>query len=109
MSGIVGATPSIIGEPYSDADRNEYHALTVQPVVVLAADAPTLKLVHGRALARNIKYALYVEEMFATGHDDANRAAFAEFSPDTAKVVGLALGAERKTVDKITKDARMHP
>lgn len=52
---------------------------------------------------------LYVDEMFSTGHDAANRAVFAEFAPDDAKVVGIALRAEKKLVDKITKGARMHP
>ena len=47
--------------------------------------------------------------MFATGHDTANRAVFAEHGPSDAKVVGLALREERKLVDKITKGARMHP
>ena len=51
----------------------------------------------------------YVEEMFATGHDAANREVFAKFSPEGAKLVGLALRAEKKLVDKITKGAKMHP
>ena len=54
-------------------------------------------------------HALYIEEMFATGHDAANRAVFAEQGPETAKVVGLALRDDRKLVDKITKGARRHP
>ena len=41
-------------------------------------------------------------------NDVANRAVFAEFAPDDAKVVGIALRAEKKLVDKITKGARMH-
>jgi hypothetical protein len=46
--------------------------------------------------------------MFSTGYDLANRAVFAEFAPEDAKVVGIALRAEKKLVDKITKGARMH-
>jgi NAD(P)-dependent dehydrogenase (short-subunit alcohol dehydrogenase family) len=60
------------------------------------------------ALERNVTTSLYVEEMFSTGFDAANRAVFAEFAPEDAKVVGLALRAEKKLVDKITKGARMH-
>ena len=56
-----------------------------------------------------MRHALYIEEMFATGHDAANREVFARHGPETAKVVGLALREERKLVDKITKGARMHP
>jgi hypothetical protein len=47
--------------------------------------------------------------MFATGHDAANRAVFAEFQPDDARLVGIALRADKKIVDKITKGAKMHP
>lgn len=47
--------------------------------------------------------------MFSTGHDAANRAVFAQFAPDDAKVVGIAMRADRKLVDKITKGAKMHP
>lgn len=109
MSGVVGAAPEIIGEPYMDAGGNRYSSLSVQPVIVLAADQPTLSTIHRRALERGVRHALYIEEMFATGHDAANREVFAQHGPETAKVVGLALREERKLVDKITKGARMHP
>jgi hypothetical protein len=109
MSGIVGSSPEIIGEPYRDAAGNVYHSLSVQPVIVLAADRAAIQTIHRRTLERGIRTALYVEEMFSTGHDVANRAVFAEYGPDTAKVVGLALREDRKVVDKVTKGARMHP
>ncbi len=50
---------------------------------------------------------LYVEEMFSTGFDSLNRETFAKFAPDDAKVVGIAMRADKKIVDKITKGARM--
>jgi len=109
MSGIVGASADLIGDPYRDAAGNLYSSLCIQPVIVLAADRQTLASVHRRALDRAVPHALYIEEMFTTGHDAANRAVFAEHGPDTAKVVGLALREDRKVVDKITKGARMHP
>jgi hypothetical protein len=109
MSGIVGAAPALVGEPYRDAAGNGYLSLLVQPVIVLAADRPTIANIHRRALDRGVQHALYIEEMFTTGHDAANRAVFAEHGPEDAKVVGLALREERKLVDKITKGARMHP
>jgi hypothetical protein len=109
MSGVVGSAPEIIGEPYRDAAGNVYSCLSVQPVVVLAADQATLSTIHRRALDRGVRHALYIEEMFATGHDAANRAVFAAHGPETAKVVGLALREEKKLVDKIAKGARMHP
>ena len=109
MSGVVGAAPEIIGEPYQDAEANSYHSLCVQPIIVLSGSSDTLKTIHRRALDRAVPHGLYIEEMFSTGYDDANRAVFAEHSPEVAKVVGIALREDRKLVDKITKGARMHP
>ncbi len=108
VSGIVGANTSLIGEPYRDAAGHVYNALCIQPMVVLSCDRETLKTIHRRALEREVKASLYVEEMFSTGNDIDNRAVFAQFDPETARVVGLALRAERKIADKITKGAKMH-
>lgn len=109
MTGIAGQNPEIIGEPYRDRAGNTFNALSIQPIVVLQTDAATLSTIHRRALEQGVKTSLYVEEMFATGHDAANREVFAQFAPDDAKVVGIALRAEKKLVDKITKGAKLHP
>lgn len=107
-SGVVAQFPDIIGEAYRDRDGNLYNPLSIQPVIVLSADGSTLGAIQRRALERGVTTSLYVEEMFSTGHDAANRAVFAEFAPDDARVVGIALRGDRKLVDKITKGARMH-
>lgn len=106
-SGIVAQFPEIIGAPYRDRAGNIYNPLSIQPVIVLSADGPTLNAIHRRALERGVTTSAYVEEMFSTGHDAANRAVFAEFAPDDARVVGIALRADKKLVDKIVKGARM--
>ena len=108
IGGIVAQCPETIGEPYYDKAGNTYNRLVVQPVIALSAEAATLAKIHQRSLDRGVISSLYVEEMFATGHDAANRAVFAEFGPGEARVVGIALRAERKVVDKITKGAKMH-
>ena len=107
-SGIVAQFPEIIGDAYRDRAGNLYNPMSIQPVIVLSADGPALNAIHRCALERGVTTSAYVEEMFATGHDVANRAVFAEFAPDDAKVVGIALRADKKLVDKITKGARMH-
>ncbi|UWU15464.1 DUF2000 family protein [Rhizobium sullae] len=108
MSGIAGRNPEIIGEPYRDRAGNIYNAMSIQPIIVLSADEATIGAIHRRTLEREIPSSLFIEEMFATGHDAANRTVFAEYAPDDAKVVGIALRADKKTVDKITKGATMH-
>ncbi|MBB6223529.1 DUF2000 family protein [Rhizobium leguminosarum] len=107
MTGIAGGHPEIIGEPYKDGAGNLYNPLSIQPIIVLSADEATISAIHRRALDREVTASLFIEEMFATGHDAANRAVFAEFTPDDAKVVGIAVRAEKKIVDKITKGATM--
>jgi hypothetical protein len=107
-TGIAGQSPEILGEPYLDRAGNRYNALSIQPMIVLSADAQTLSQIHRRAIERGVVTSAYIEEMFATGHDAANRAVFAAFAPDDAKIVGIALRAEKKLADKITKGAKMH-
>lgn len=107
-SGIVAQFPEIIGEAYRDRAGNLYNPMSIQPVIVLSADAATLGTIHRRALERGVTTSAYVEEMFSTGHDAANRAVFAGSAPDDARIVGIALRGDRKLVDKITKGARMH-
>ncbi|WP_246526350.1 DUF2000 family protein [Plastoroseomonas hellenica] len=108
-SGVVAQSPGVIGEPYRDRAGHLYNALSVQPIIVLAADAATMAAIHRRALERGVTASLYIEEMFSTGHDAANRAAFAGFGPEDARVVGIGLRAEKRIVDRITKGASMHP
>ncbi|SMD09227.1 DUF2000 family protein [Rhizobium sp. RU36D] len=107
-TGIAAQHPGITGEAYRDAAGNVYNPLSIQPIVVLAADQETLRTIHRRALERQITASLYVEEMFSTGHDADNRAVFAKFTPDDARVAGIAFRADKKIADKVTKGARMH-
>jgi hypothetical protein len=107
-SGVVGASPGLIGEPYEDAVGNTYNPLMIQPMIVLSADRETLKAIYLRAMERRIRLSLYIEDMFTTGHDAANRATVKHYAPDAMNVVGLALREDKKVVDKITKGARMH-
>ena len=108
VSGIVGATSGLIGEPYTDAAGNSYNPLCIQPMIVLSADAATLATIYRRAMDRGVRLSLYIDDMFRTGHDAANRATVQQYRPEEMPVVGLALREDKKTVDKITKGARMH-
>ena len=109
VSGLAAQTPDVIGEPYRDRAGNLYNPLCCQPIIVLAAPGDKMRTIHQRSLERGILTSLYVEEMFSNGHDEANRAVFVRFDPDDAKVVGIALHADKKLVDKITKGAKLHP
>ena len=108
ISGIVGATERLLGAPYEDAAGNPYHPLLVQPAIVLSGDAATLKTIYLRTLERDVRISLYIEDMFQTGHDEANRATVRQHNPTNMNVVGLALREEKKLVDKITRGAKLH-
>lgn len=108
-SAIAGADPALIGAPYRDASGSVYLAMARQPILVFAGTGEALKAAHRRALERNERIAIYTRELFSTGHDEANRAAVAAVQGDALDLVGLAVHAERKSVDKITKGLALHP
>ncbi|QPH54444.1 DUF2000 family protein [Pontivivens ytuae] len=108
-SGVLGADPDLLGERYEDASGRSYRPLIIQPMIVLTTDRDGLKRIHSRALTRGMDMAIYIEEMFATGHDAANRAAVRACETEALNLVGLALRDDRKAVDKVTKGAKMHP
>ena len=108
ISGITAANFDLIGEEYVDKDGNRHLPMSRQPVIVLTGAANVLRNARNRANERGIPTVAYIEEMFSTGHDEANRAVFSEHMPNEDNTVGIALRADKKTVDKITKGAKMH-
>ncbi|ABQ37290.1 DUF2000 family protein [Bradyrhizobium sp. BTAi1] len=108
-SGIAAAFPECIGAPYEDGSATNYHALIGQPILIYGApDRAALARALDRALAREVKPALYTEDMFTTTHDEANRAAVKAVARMDLNLVGLAFRAERKVVDKIVDGLKFH-
>src|ERR1700754_3636129 len=73
-SGIAAAFPECIGDAYEDGSGTKYLALIGQPILIYGADRPALARALERALTRNVKPAVYTEELFKTTHDAANSA-----------------------------------
>src|SRR2546430_945125 len=109
VSGIAGTVPGVVGEPYRDASGNEYLPMFIQPVLVYEADGQALRRAYGRSMSRGVTPAIYTHDLFATNHDEANRAAVAGVGAADLDLVGIAFRAERKTVDKIVDRLRLHP
>lgn len=107
--GLVGADPELAGEPYVDGSGRVYGPLVRQPMLIFAADAAELARTLQHALDAGLRPAIYTKELFATGHDAANRAAVAAAPTDALDLVGLALHGERKAVDKAVKGLALHP
>ena len=107
-SGIAAAFPDCIGEPYEDASDTKYLSLIGQPILIYGADGPALSRALDRALTRNVKPAVYTEDMFKTTHDAANREAVRAVARTELNLVGIAVRAERKVIDKIVDGLKFH-
>jgi hypothetical protein len=107
-TGIAGAAPAAMGEPYEDAAGRRYAALLGQPMLIFAATPLALLRAWRNGIERGLTSAVYVRAMFATGHDAANRAAFKSEPANAPDLVGIALRGPRKDVDKATKHASLH-
>jgi hypothetical protein len=109
-SAVAAADPEVIGEPYEDGSGNAYLPMFRQPVLVYAADGPAqLARVRALAVGRELATAVYIEEMFKTGHDEANRATVRAVAADDLPLVGLAVYGPRNAVDKVFKGLSLHP
>ena len=108
MSGITASNLDLIGEKYVDKEGKFHLPMSRQPVIVLTGSANVLRNARNRANERGIPTVAYIDEMFATGHDEANRAVFSEHMSNEDNTVGIALRTDKKIADKITKGAKMH-
>src|ERR1700749_4980562 len=106
--GIAAAFPECIGAPYEDSNGTKYLCLTGQPILIYGADRAALTRALERALARNVTPAVYTEDMFRTTHDEANRAAVKAVARADLNLVGIAMRAERKVIDKIADGLKFH-
>jgi hypothetical protein len=109
VSGIAGTVPGVVGDPYLDASGNEYLPMFVQPVLVYEADPAALRRAYERAVSRGVTPAIYTQELFTTNHDEANRAAVAPVAAPDLDLVGIALRADSRTVDRVVDRLRLHP
>ena len=106
--GLSGASPEIIGEPYRDASGTLYGAMIREPIMVYEATGADLAKVRARAISRDLTVSIYTHDLFATGNDADNRAAVAAVAAEDLDLVGLALHAGRKQVDKVVKGLKLH-
>ncbi len=62
-----------------------------------------------RARTRELRFAVYTADLFATGHDEANRAAVRAVPSAELDLVGLALRAPHKAADGVLRGLKRHP
>jgi hypothetical protein len=76
--------------------------------MIMKTNRDKLKTMLIRANNNNLAVALYIEDMFSTGFDAANRETVARYASEALPLVGIALRGEKKLIDKITKGAKLH-
>ncbi|MFG6200770.1 DUF2000 family protein [Nonomuraea sp. JJY05] len=108
-SAVAGGVPGLMGEPYEDGSGNSYLPMLRQPVLVYTADLEGLRGVREKAVGREMDVAVYIEEMFKTGHDADNRAAVRGVEADELALVGVAVHGAKNGVDKVLKGLSLHP
>lgn len=106
--GLSGTSPEVVGEPYRDASGTVYGPLIREPIMVYAGSANDLTKVRARSISRGLTISIYTYDLFATGNDHDNRAAVAAVEADALDLVGLAVHADRKQVDKVIKGLSLH-
>lgn len=107
-SGIVAANEGLIGQNYQDGSGQTYLPLCIQPIMILTTSREKLKTLVNRANSYNLPLSIYIEDMFSTGFDEANRETVARYTSETLPLVGIALRGKKKLIDKITKGAQLH-
>lgn len=109
LSGGVTSTSMVeTGKQYVDGNDNTYLPLCIQPTIVLKVTRSKLSTFVQRANRANIETAIFIEDMFATGHDEANRSTVRFYDTESLPLVGIAMCAEKKLVDKVVKGAKLH-
>lgn len=109
LSGGVTRSPRVnTGERYRDASGSEYLSLCVQPIIVLKANRDKLSTFVQRANRAQAEMAIFIEDMFASGHDEANRLTVSQYATEHLPLVGLAMFGDKKRVDKVFKGAKLH-
>jgi hypothetical protein len=110
LAAAIGAgADGVIGEPYQDASGRKYLAMLAEPALVFAGSGEQLRAVYDRGVAREVRLAIFTEELFGTGNDVDNRAAVAAVASTDLRLVGLALYEHRRVVDKVLRGLRLHP
>jgi hypothetical protein len=106
--GIAATFPECIGDAYEDGSGTKYLSLIGQPILIYGADRAALSRALERALTRGVTPALYTEDMFKTTHDAANREVVKAVARADLNLVGIAMRAERKVIDKIVDGLKFH-
>jgi hypothetical protein len=87
VSGIAATNPDTVGPPYEDGSGGTYLPMFRQPGLVFSATREEVRRAFDRARQHGIEMAIFTDELFTTGHDDANRAAVRAVAQEALSLV----------------------
>src|SRR6476646_4090921 len=67
VSGIAATVPDVVGPDYEDGSGHSYLPMFVQPILVFSGTADQMRTVYDRMRSRGLRFAIFTEELFATG------------------------------------------
>jgi hypothetical protein len=108
VSGIA-TLPDVIGENYVDGSGVEYLPMIRQPMLIFAVSAEQMRAVYQQARGNDVRFTIYTEDLFSTGHDAANREAVRGVPSDALNLVGMALFGPKKIMNRLTSGLKLHP
>jgi hypothetical protein len=109
LASGIASNGDVIGADYVDGGGRRYRPMFRQPVMVLAGAAADLRAAYDRAHARGLAMAIFTDPLFATGHDEANRAALAATAPEQMSIAGFSVHGPKNDVDRALKGLKLHP
>ena len=108
VSGLAGAAPHLLGEPYTDGSSAIYLPMFAYPLIVLAGPSARVTRAFHRAAERGLRSTVYTRELLTTSNDLDNRAAVARVPTTDLDIVGFAVAGPQRTVDKALDGLRLH-
>ena len=105
--GGIASLPDTIGENYVDGSGRVYLPMIRQPILIFAANREQIRTVYETAVHADAQFSIYTEELFATGNDIG--AVVRAVPSEELKLVGMAIRARKKVMEKLTKGLKLHP
>jgi hypothetical protein len=109
LASGIASQGDVIGADYVDDSGRRYRPMFRQPVMLLAGSAGPLREAYDRAQARGLAMAIFTDPLFATGDDEANRAAVAAVAANQMSIAGFAVHGPKNDVDRALKGLKLHP
>jgi hypothetical protein len=109
LASGIASKGDFIGADYVAVGGRRDRPMFRQPVVILVGSAEELRAACNRAQTRRLAMAIFTEPLFATGHDEANRAAFAASPPDQMSIAGFGMNGPKNDIDRALKGLKLVP